>query len=260
MRIEVIAGPDAGWGVELPPGRHLVGRALHCSIVIDDPAVEANHLVLDIGDTGLINVVQLAGRVPIVVATDRLEFGDSRLRLASNSVSRDRGPGLVLGVTVEMPLGSAGGAPVLLDVDRLTMVDDHLDLARGQAIVRSLFSQAAAQGLTAPGCLLTGPGDPALDACESVLELGARWRARWTTHDQSVRLHAAGAIPRHNEGPGQVFMNSEAWRSAILQPSSVRTNRSANSPTVWRGLGTTPNVASGSSERVPATISTVVVA
>jgi hypothetical protein len=40
--------------------------------------------------------------------------------------------------------------------------------------------------------MLTAPGDPVLDDCRAMLEIGARWRARWTCRGRSVRLHAAG--------------------------------------------------------------------
>ena len=141
---------------------------------------------------------------------------------------------------------------MLLDRDSLAIVDHHPQLARAGAILRSLESQADALGLTPPACLLAAPDDPALDEHTAVLAIGARWRGRFTCGGQSVRLHAAGM--------SQVFMNSEPRRSAINQPSSVRSKRSANSPTAWCALGITPNVTSGASDRVPETISTVVVA
>ena len=100
----------------------------------------------------------------------------------------------------------AAASPVVVDVDTLAIVDDHPELARGQAIVRSLQSQAASQGLTAPDFVLTAPGDAALDGCTSILEIGARWRGRWTPDisqpEQSVRLHAAGTSnkPRSCQG------------------------------------------------------------
>jgi hypothetical protein len=259
MTIEVTAGPDAGWTADLPPGRHLLGRAPHCDVVIDDPALEMNHLLLEIDDQGRVAVVQLAGRTSIAidgthfgsgVATAFVEVGDSRIDLIRSHNSDE--PGLVLGVTTVGPLLGCGGSPVMLDTDALSIVDDHPGWVRGEAIVRSLRSQAIALGLTVPACVITTRDDPALDECPAVLEIGARWRARLTVGDDSVRLHAAGR--------SQVFMNSDARRSAILQPSSVRSKRSANSPTAWCSLGTIPNVTSESSERVPATISTVVVA
>lgn len=245
------AGPDAGWWAELQPGRHLVGRARDCAVVIHDAAVEPYHVLLEIGRDGDFDVLQLAGRTPVATGTSHIDVGDSRLDLGSRSPVT----GLVLGVTTPDPLEGGGGEVVLLEVDALGIVDVHPDLAHGLAIVRSLHSQAASQGVTAPAFVLTAPGDPAIDECTAVLEIGARWRARWTpdvSQPHSIRLHAAGV--------SQVFMNSDARRSAIRQPSPVRSNRSANSPTVWCSLGTIPNVTSGSSVRVPATISTVVVA
>ena len=246
------AGPDAGWWAELQAGRHLVGRARECAVVIHDPAVEPYHVLLHIDDEGPADVVQLAGRTPVATLATHVEIGDSRLDVGS----RSRLTGLVLGVTLPDPLDGGGGEPVVVDVDTLAIVDANPELARGEAVIRSLHAQAARQGFTVPAFVLTSPDDPALDGCTSILELGARWRARWTPDvskpEHSLRLHAAGM--------SQVVMNSDARRSAIRQPSSVRSKRSANSPTVWCSLGTIPNVTSGSSERVPATINTVVVA
>ena len=194
VKLAVTAGPDAGWEIELEAGRHLVGRAWHCAVVIDDPSVEAHHVLLEIDCEGGVDVVQLAGRAPVAIAASHIDLGDSRLELGSGS----HVAGLVLGVTVADPLGNGqGGEPVSLEVDTLGVVDDHPDLQRGLAIVRSLHAQAARQGLTVPACVLTAPDDPAFDGCTSILEIGARWRGRWTPHVSqphlSVRLHVAGA-------------------------------------------------------------------
>jgi hypothetical protein len=192
VKIAVTAGPDAGWEIELEAGRHLVGRARHCTVVIDDPAVEPYHVLLTIEHEGGVDVVQLAGRTPVASAVSRIDVGDSRLDLGSPSQMT----GLVLGVTVPDPLDGGGGEPVLLEVDALGIVDVHPELARGLAIVRLLHAQAASQGLTVPAFVITVPDDPALEDCTAMLELGARWRARWTPDvsrpEHSIRLHAAG--------------------------------------------------------------------
>lgn len=220
-------------------------------MVIDDPAVEAHHLLLDIDDEDRFEVVQLAGRMSVDVSTTHVEIGDSRINLCPTGSHPTHVAGLVLGVTVADPLCGGGGEPVVFESDSLAIVDEHPDLSGANAIVRSLASQAAALGLTVPAHVAASPDDPVLDGHPAILEVGARWRARLTCGDQSVRLHAAGMR--------QVFMNSDARRSAILQPSAVRSKRSANSPTAWCGLGMTPN-ATSSSDWVPATINTVVVA
>ena len=185
------AGPDAGWWAELQAGRHLLGRARDCAVVIHDPAVEPYHVLLHIDDEG-VDVVQLAGRTPVATLATHVEIGDSRLDLGS----RSRVTGLVLGVTVPDPLDGGGGEPVVVDVDTLAIVDTDPALARGDAIIRSLHAQAARQGFTVPTFVLTAPDDPALDGCPSILELGARWRARWTPDVSqphvAVRLHVAG--------------------------------------------------------------------
>ena len=195
MRIELTAGPDAGWEIELGAGRHLVGRTRHCDVVIQDPAVEPHHVLLTIDEQGRLDIVQLAGRMPLAMgcaAASYVDVGDSRLDL------RPRRPAsaLVLGVTVPDSLGGGGGEPVVLGVDSLAIVDDHPELARGHAIVRSLRSQAERHGLTAPAHLITAPDDPALEGSPSILEIGARWRGRWTPDvsqpQYSVRLHGAG--------------------------------------------------------------------
>jgi hypothetical protein len=178
--------------VELQTGRHLVGRARHCAVVIDDPAVEPYHVLLTIGDEGGVDVVQLAGRTAVATATRHVDVGDSRFEFGAGS----HVAGLVLGVTVPDPLEGGGGEPVVVDVATLAIVDADPEFARGHAIVRALNSQAEQQGLTAPAYLLTAPGDPALDGCTSILEIGPRWRGRWTPDvsqpGHSVRLHAAG--------------------------------------------------------------------
>ncbi|HEX6659204.1 MAG TPA: FHA domain-containing protein [Ilumatobacter sp.] len=186
------AGPDAGWGAELQAGRHLVGRARDCAVVIHDPAVEPYHVLLEIDRDGDFDVLQLAGRTPVATGASHVDVGDSRLDLGS----RSHVTGLVLGVTAPDPLEGGGGEPVVVDVDTLAIVDADPELADGEAIVRSLHAQAARQALTVPAFMLTAFDDPALDGCTSILELGARWRARWTPDVSqphlSVRLHVAG--------------------------------------------------------------------
>ena len=179
----LVAGPDSGWGVELSPGRHLVGRSSHCSVVVADAAIEAHHVVLDVADDGTFDVVQLAGRVSITVASNYFEVGNSRIAMGARPAASD----LVLGVTVES-LGTEGGVQVPLTADSLAIVGDH-----GDAVIRSLESQAAELGITTPRFVLAAPDDPILDGFPAVLEIGARWRGRLTTPDQTVRLHLAGA-------------------------------------------------------------------
>ena len=182
------AGPDAGWCVDLEAGRHLVGRARHCAVVIDDPAIEPYHVLLNVDERGGIDVVQLAGRTPVATCASHIDVGDSRLDFGS----RPHVTGLLLGVTVPDGLDRGGGEPVVIDVDTLAIADPDPELARGEAIFRSLH----AQGLTVSACVITVPDDPSLDGCTAILELGARWRARWTPDvsqpERSVRLHAAG--------------------------------------------------------------------
>ena len=109
-------------------------------------------------------------KVASTSSSSRGEYRSRPRRVTSISVTRgsisDPGrnvAGLVLGVTVPDLLGDGGGEPVVLRVDSLAIVDDHPELARGHAILRSLHAQAEQRGLTTPAHLLTAPGDPALD-------------------------------------------------------------------------------------------------
>ena len=62
-----VAGPAVGAPVGLGPGRHLVGRAHGAAVRLADPDVEPHHAVLDVGLDGAVTILQLAGRVPVIV-------------------------------------------------------------------------------------------------------------------------------------------------------------------------------------------------
>jgi hypothetical protein len=275
VRIALTAGPDAGRYVELAAGAHLLGRAPVCALRVDDAAVEAHHILVDVGGDGAVEVTQLAGRAPVIVdgecadgrtAVRRVvEVGDSRLELKSQPaetdpppaaplvlaecpdpvaalseaagvrrrlhVHRAAGPGVSLGVgTVRLPIELVDvtggfavelhalltraewheGLPVLVDVEGrsvIGLVDDHPGQPRARAVARSIAHQTRSGHQTAPGCqrigdqngvelVIAAPGEPVLERCTALLEIGARWRARWTPDldrpDEFVRLHAAG--------------------------------------------------------------------
>ena len=62
-----VAGPDAGVGVRLAAGSHLIGRAPRASVRCDDPELELHHASLEVRDNGTVRLTQLAGRSCIVV-------------------------------------------------------------------------------------------------------------------------------------------------------------------------------------------------
>jgi hypothetical protein len=260
VKIALTAGPDAGRHVELATGSHLLGRAPHCSLRIDDPALEAHHLIIDVGDDGGVELAQLAGRAPVMVdgtCADGwatwgrvVEVGESRLELVPDAspidppsvapvalagcadpvgllseaarVRRDvhlrraSTSGVSLGVgTLRLPIDLVDarpslpidfaalltraewhdGLPILVDIDAtpvLGLVDELVGRPRARAVARSLTHQAQ-NGFE---LVVAAPNDPALEACHAVLEIGARWRARWTPDvnrpGQVIRLHAAG--------------------------------------------------------------------
>ncbi len=67
VEVAVMAGPSTTTWQSLPAGRHLIGRAAHATVRLDDPAIEPHHALLRVDDDGQIEVVQLTGVVPIRV-------------------------------------------------------------------------------------------------------------------------------------------------------------------------------------------------
>ena len=73
VEVAVVAGPSTATWQSLSAGRHLIGRAPHATIRVDDPGVERYHALLRIDDDGRIGIVQLTGVVPIRVGAHALE-------------------------------------------------------------------------------------------------------------------------------------------------------------------------------------------
>ena len=102
MTVVQVAGPAIGGPIGLGPGRHLVGRAPGAAVRLTDPHVEAHHAVLDVGADGAVTILQLAGRVPIIVGDGpvdgptpvgphvTVELGASRLLVAASARGRCR--------------------------------------------------------------------------------------------------------------------------------------------------------------------------
>ena len=66
IRLRCTAGPDAGWGRRLPPGRWWLGRA-EGVLSVADPALEAHHAVVEVAACGALRVLQTTGRSPLCV-------------------------------------------------------------------------------------------------------------------------------------------------------------------------------------------------
>ncbi|MGB3736362.1 MAG: hypothetical protein WA964_15490, partial [Ilumatobacter sp.] len=91
VEVAVVAGPAASNWAALPAGRHLVGRAAHARIHLDDPGVEAHHALLLVSADGTLDVVQLSGAVPIRIEGRALEPGtpigfDDRVTVGSSTL------------------------------------------------------------------------------------------------------------------------------------------------------------------------------
>lgn len=68
LQLRVVGGPDSGQLIALPRGRHLIGRADHAELRLDDPDVSRQHAELEVGlhgvsvrDLGSTNGTWLAG-------------------------------------------------------------------------------------------------------------------------------------------------------------------------------------------------------
>lgn len=71
--VEVVSGPAVGPPCRLGPGSYVVGRASSARIRLDDPTVEAHHLLVDVDPTGRTRAIQLTGRSPVLVDDRPLE-------------------------------------------------------------------------------------------------------------------------------------------------------------------------------------------
>ena len=123
IEVAVVCGPATSNWMSLPPGRHLIGRAAHARLHLDDPGVEPHHGLLLVDADGTTEIVQLSGAVPIRVAgralesgsqighADRVTIGSSTLRFRS-SRSADRSAGGADGATGPNELVRAGGEPI----------------------------------------------------------------------------------------------------------------------------------------------------
>ena len=80
VEMSVVAGPDCAGRIPLSPGRHVLGRAPHADLTIDDPTLERHHAILHVED-GDVRFTQLAGGVPARSGGVPLEPG---ARLAMN--------------------------------------------------------------------------------------------------------------------------------------------------------------------------------
>lgn len=95
LRVEVLSGPAVGPPHHLGPGSHVVGRAAGADVRLEDPTVEAHHLVVDVDGAGRARVVQITGRCPALVGDrpldghavlhpgQELAIGTTRLRVVS---------------------------------------------------------------------------------------------------------------------------------------------------------------------------------
>ena len=130
IEVAVVAGPSVTSWRGLPAGRHLIGRAPHAEIRLEDPAVEPHHALLRILEDGTATVVQLTGTVPLRVAGriwDGVLTGDETCVAIGASVVHLRragedsapaetnesvpAPASIVGARVADPVGSIAAHP-----------------------------------------------------------------------------------------------------------------------------------------------------
>lgn len=177
----LVGGPDGGRTVAVPATRVILGRASDCEITVRDPEIEPHHVLLEVGEFGVVRLTQLAGRLAMVVdgrpmatatlANDEVDLEIGATRLMWQPINPDRprrghgtsGRGIVLGVVdrgdrafgidAAQPAHDAGRCIELLDdVDRL--------LLRGRETgpcLRSLLGQLVAAGWAAESCVPAAP-------------------------------------------------------------------------------------------------------
>lgn len=89
LRLEVTGGPDAGLGLALSRGRHVVGRDSACDLVVNDPRMSRAHCAvtvcadgIQVGDLGSTNGTAVEGGATgegRIVPGEELALGDTRL-------------------------------------------------------------------------------------------------------------------------------------------------------------------------------------
>lgn len=62
----IAGGPDAGRTLNLPPGRHDIGRDLHRAVAVSDPEVSRQHALLDVGGDSVVLTDQSSSNETIV--------------------------------------------------------------------------------------------------------------------------------------------------------------------------------------------------
>lgn len=76
VEMAVVAGPASSDWMPLRPGRHLIGRAHHAHVHLDDPAIEPHHALLTVGADGTCAVTQLCGAAPVRINDELLQPGE----------------------------------------------------------------------------------------------------------------------------------------------------------------------------------------
>jgi hypothetical protein len=129
-----MAGPDARRTIDLAAGRHFVGRARTCDVVIDDPSLEAHHVVVTIdpaagGGFASCAVAQLTGRFAIEIGeapggavvvglgATRFEIGPASTRAAvPRSLRHETGTSATIGLALPTELDDAVDRTALPDL------------------------------------------------------------------------------------------------------------------------------------------------
>ncbi|MEI7546748.1 MAG: FtsK/SpoIIIE domain-containing protein [Actinomycetota bacterium] len=198
------AGPDAGATHDLPPGRHLLGRADTATIRSDDPALQPHHALVEVRDDGRVTLTQLTGRRPVQVdgaaveGTVELvdgawvEVGDSLLSFDRSPRPTPRPVHLHEGSVVRVTRAVPHWQPVELGIPDAPTPDDDRIGGLAPAIVGIAGSGVLALVTRQPTFLLFG----ALGAAVALASWGAQHcalarRRRRTSAEHAQAAHAA---------------------------------------------------------------------
>ncbi len=185
LRLHVVSGPDCGAVLELPPGRHLLGRAPGCSLQIHDDALSREHAVLEVNGTattiadcrstnGTWVDGSRVGAAPAVLAPGaRVQVGDSTITVHSPDLpavaARGDGTGHLLISRAPRRPGWQPGAPIAFPDAPAPESPRHLPWAA--LVLPLVFSVVIAAVTGSPTMLLFGLMSP-------LLMLGQWWSDR----------------------------------------------------------------------------------
>ncbi|WP_157635603.1 FtsK/SpoIIIE domain-containing protein, partial [Nostocoides japonicum] len=260
LRLDVVAGPDAGRSYPLTPGRHVVGRDASCDVAVDDPGLSRRHTAVEVSaegvraeDLGSTNGTVVDGR-PVTAATltpgTELLLGGSRLAVrttvdappAARTAAGDgtwtvhRSPALARpphGASFDLPREPLPPAPV-----RMPWLVMLLPLPVCAVLAFLWGPQLLAFALLGP--LMSG-GTTWSDR-RAGRRRYATERAAYDTERRAVEESVAAALAAERAASAARHPDAAQTLRAALGPTRQLWDRGADDPVVLRlGIGDSPS-------------------